>query len=75
MSLLKKIASNSSKPQLRSSSQTSGYVSPTKINWQCKYCGSRTGTWSNSSQPPKPGICLARGKVNNISRPHDWRKI
>ena len=44
-----------------------------QVTWQCRYCGSRTGTWDDGI--PKAGICRARDKVNNMPRPHDWRKV
>ena len=71
--LAKNMTSNGSSSNTTSRTSSTSSWNPQKVNWQCRYCGSRTGTWDNGV--PKAGICQARGKVNNIPRPHDWKKI
>lgn len=81
MSLFDKLASElSDKKQttnIRASNSTSYSVnSPKQIHWQCRYCGRRTSTWSNSSQAPSQGICQGRGKTSTgFPKYHEWHKI
>lgn len=82
MSLFRKLASElSGKNNKKSTYNTSyneknySYNQPKEILWQCRCCGMRTVTWSNNRRGPKAGICRARGKVNGMTRPHEWRKI
>lgn len=81
MSLFDKLASELSGKKQTSSIRPSSAAkhsvnSPKQIWWQCRYCGRRTGTWSNSSKPPQAGICQTRGKTTTgFNKPHEWRKI
>lgn len=82
MSLFDKLASglsgqNQNKTASSHTTRASNYSTnqPKQICWQCRYCGRRTNTWSNSSRVPDAGICDARGKVNGRLRPHEWHKV